>query len=74
MDLDRLLITPFKYKKVPPPMSAYSLQVTSAIRHVDFSKHEYGNHVLVLTNSGMIQAFKSHEDPRQAPTEWFTLR
>jgi hypothetical protein len=63
MDLDRLLITPFKYKKVPPPMSAYSLQVTSAIRHV-----------LVLTNSGMIQAFKSHEDPRQAPTEWFTLR
>jgi hypothetical protein len=55
-------------------MSSYQLRAASVIRHVAFSKHDSGNHVLMMTHSGMVCAFKSHDDPRQAPTELYTFR
>jgi hypothetical protein len=38
-------------------MSLYRLEFPSAIRHVAFSRHDAGNHLLVLTNRGVICGF-----------------
>ena len=43
-----LLVTPFRYMAVPPPMSAYSIQLPDHINSVCFGPSENSNHIVVM--------------------------
>jgi len=53
--LDRVLITPFRTMVVPPPMSAFYLQMAAPVTQVAFcSAAELSNDVAVLLSTGQL--------------------
>lgn len=56
-------------------MFLYRLEFPSAVRHVAFSRHNAGNHLLVLTNRGIVYGFfRNSADTQGIPEERYTLR
>ncbi|KAG0045887.1 hypothetical protein BGZ83_008909 [Gryganskiella cystojenkinii] len=61
VDGANLLVTPFRVMNVPPPMSAYTLTVPSAIQHVSFSAFNGGDDMAVLLANQRVAFFETAE-------------
>jgi elongator complex protein 1 len=66
VDGSQLLITPYKYKNVPPPMSAYQIPTQSQIQHVSYSTFNHGNDILVLLNDSKVGLI-TFDGPKSTP-------
>ncbi|KAF9584994.1 hypothetical protein BGW38_004344 [Lunasporangiospora selenospora] len=66
VDGANLLVTPFRVMNVPPPMSAFTLQVPYAIKHVSFSTLHGGDDMAVLLADQRV-AFFATEDKTVRP-------
>ncbi|KAF7721259.1 hypothetical protein EC973_004986 [Apophysomyces ossiformis] len=56
-----ILLTPFAYQNVPPPMCALTLQAEGNVQHVSFGPSASGNCIVALTND-KIQFFELPEN------------
>lgn len=54
----RLLMTPFRQLVVPPPMSAYYLQLPAHVNLVSFCCHGNTDDVLVLLDDGRVAVYR----------------
>lgn len=54
----RLLMTPFRQLVVPPPMSAYYLQLPAPVNLVSFCCHGNTDDVLVLLDDGRVAVYR----------------
>lgn len=58
IDGSRLLMTPFRQLVVPPPMSAYYLQLPAPVNLVSFCCHGNTDDVLVLLDDGRVAVYR----------------
>ncbi|KAG0165594.1 hypothetical protein DFQ28_008559 [Apophysomyces sp. BC1034] len=58
-----VLLTPFSYQNVPPPMCALTLKAENNVQHVSFGPGNAANRIAVLTNN-KIQLFEIPENAR----------
>ena len=54
----KLLMTPFQQLVVPPPMSAYYLQLPASINLVTFCCHGNSDDALLLLDDGRIAVYR----------------
>ena len=52
-------MTPLRHMVVPPPMSAYQLQLPEAVNHVMFAPPSHCNDVAVVMVDGRVTVYKS---------------
>lgn len=55
---DKVLITPMKRMVVPPPMSAYELQLPCAVNQVMFAPPPFTNDLAVVLVDGRIAVYR----------------
>ncbi|ELT93767.1 hypothetical protein CAPTEDRAFT_152268 [Capitella teleta] len=64
-----LLVTPFRSMTVPPPMSAYRVEMPAAIQQVAFSVGRHSNNFLVLLSNNTLAYYGFTEDSGTAEKE-----
>ena len=55
---DKILVTPFRQMVVPPPMSAYTIQLPKPVNQVCFAPPPHSNNMAALMNDGRIAYYK----------------
>ena len=58
VDGDNVLLTPFKHKNVPPPMSFASISLSRPAKHISFSPNPIFNELCVLDRENNVQFWK----------------
>ncbi|CAG8447568.1 10999_t:CDS:10 [Ambispora leptoticha] len=58
IDGSSILLTPFRYMNIPPPMSGYSIKLNYPAAHLSFSANNHGNDFAVLEANGDISLFE----------------
>ncbi|KAI9298608.1 IkappaB kinase complex, IKAP component [Neoconidiobolus thromboides FSU 785] len=56
-----LYLTPFRYRNVPPPMSAFQPKFPVSIQHISFSNFDHGNRIAVLDFDQNLYVVKFEE-------------
>jgi elongator complex protein 1 len=72
LTLDHILLTPFKYQNVPPPMSSFKIPLMATASHVSFKPEESGSDFCVLLDNQHCQLFK-HAEATKSPSLYATI-
>ena len=59
---DNVLMTPFSTMVVPPPMSAYSLQLPLPVNHVTFNDQSDRSDLIAVLSNGRLAWFTFSDD------------
>ncbi|XP_050400730.1 putative elongator complex protein 1 [Patella vulgata] len=62
IDGNKVLVTPFRTMVVPPPMSAYNLDVHAAVDQVVFCQDENSNDIAVLLQNNTLAIYTFNEE------------
>ncbi|XP_071794308.1 elongator complex protein 1-like isoform X2 [Asterias amurensis] len=73
VDGDKILMTPFRKMVVPPPMSAYSIQLPKPVNQVCFTPPPQSNKMAALMNDGRIAIYKDRSSDDKSSLEDSTI-